>query len=275
MYQITDFAELEWRGDKPAEIHTFMCIWENMLSQMHTSLSRNELASILIQKLDKSSALKEDLAHYWRQEPGHPDHSYEYLINSMARYLTRSGTYDVNRAGGIQSILKNIGRGAAPAVDAGGMFKRVKAKAKKGAKAKKEAEAAKLAAPAGKGKGGGNGNGDKLGVCYFHNTEAGCIKTARECKFEHKKLSAAEAAKLVKPPGKESRANSPAAKAKAKAKAKAGPKAQPRSPSFCFKFISPGSCNDANCLFMHLTEEAVAELLGSREALRKLQEKKP
>ena len=89
------------------------------------------------------------------------------------------------------------------------------------------------------------------------------------------KLSASEAAKLVKPPGRESRANSPAAKAKAKAKSKAEPKKQPRSPSYCFKFISPGSRNDANCLFMHLTGEAVAEFKRSKEALRKLQEKKP
>ena len=78
MYQITDFAGLEWRGDKPAEIHTFTYIWENMFSQMHTSLSRHELAGILLQKLEKSNVLKEDLAHYWRKEPGHPDHSYEY-----------------------------------------------------------------------------------------------------------------------------------------------------------------------------------------------------
>ena len=178
----------------------------------------------MIQKLEKSNVLKEDLAHYWRQEPGHPDHSYEYLINSMTRYLTRKW-YDVNRAGGIYSILKNKGRGAAPAVDTDAKSKRAKAKAKRDAKAKKEAEAAKLAAHAGKGKGGGKGNGDKLGVCYFHNTDAGCTKTARECKFEHKKLSAAEAAKLVKPPGRESRANSPAAKAKAKSKAE--PKSSP------------------------------------------------
>ena len=105
MYQITEFADLEWRGDKPTEIHTFMYIWENMLSQMHTLLSRHELAGILLQKLEKSNVLKEDLAHYYRQEPGHPDHSYEYLINSMTRYLTRK-RYDVYRVGGIQSILK-------------------------------------------------------------------------------------------------------------------------------------------------------------------------
>ena len=65
---------------------------------MHTSLSRHELAGTLLQKLEKSNVLKEDLAHYWRKEPGHPDHSYEYLINSMTRYLTRK-RYDVNRAG--------------------------------------------------------------------------------------------------------------------------------------------------------------------------------
>ena len=142
--------------------------------------------------------------------------------------------------------------------------------------AKLAREAAKLAAaPAGKGKGGGKGNGAKLGVCYFHNTEAGCAKIAKECKFEHKKLSAAEAAKLVKPPGRDSRANSPAGpKAKAKPKTKAGPKSQPRSPSF--KFKAPGGCNDTNCQLMHLTEDMVAEFKRSKEVLRrKLHEKKP
>ena len=175
MYQITDFADLEWRGDKPTEIHTFMYIWENMLSQMHTSLLRHELAGILLHKFEKSNVLKEDLAHYYRQEPGHPDHSYEYLVNSMTSYLTRK-RYDVNRVGGIQSILKNMGRGAAPAVDNDAKSKRAKAKKKK--RAKEAAEAAKLAAPAGKGKGGGKGNSDKLGIFYFHTTEAGCTKTA-------------------------------------------------------------------------------------------------
>ena len=108
MYQITDFADLEWRGDKPNEVHTFMYIWENMLSQMHTSLSRHELAGILLQKLDKSTVLKEDLAHYHRQVPGHPDQSYDFLMNSMNRYLTRK-RYDVNRTGGVQSLIKNMG----------------------------------------------------------------------------------------------------------------------------------------------------------------------
>ena len=80
-----------------------------------------------------------------------------------------------------------MGRSAVPAVDTDDKSKRAKAKkARRAAEAKKVAEAAKLAAPAGKGKGGGKGSGEKLGVCYFHITEAGCIKIAKECKFEHK-----------------------------------------------------------------------------------------
>ena len=99
----------------------------------------------------------------------------------MTRHLTRK-RYDVNRVGGIQSILKNM----APAVDDDAKSKRAKVKKKK-KKAKEATEAAKLAAPAGKGKVGGKGNSDKLGICHFHNTEAGCTKTAKECNFEHKK----------------------------------------------------------------------------------------
>ena len=274
MYQITDFADLEWRGDKPTDVHTFMYIWENMLSQMHTSLSRHELAGILLQKLEKSTVLKEDIAHYHRQVPGHPDQSYEYLMNSMSRYLTRK-RYDVNRVGGVQSIIRNMGgRGATPAVEGDApLSKRAKAKAKKGAKVTKA-----VAAPADKGKGAGKGTRDKIGVCYFHNTEAGCTKTAKECKFEHKKLSAAEAAKLVKPPGRDSRASSPSPGGKrpgAKAKPKAGAKAKPKTPSYCFKYASSQGCQDKDCQFMHLPEDMVAEYKRSQGVLRKLQEKKP
>ena len=80
---------------------------------MHTSLSRHELAGILLQKLEKSTVLKEDIAHYHRQVPGHPDQSYEYLMNSMNRYLTRK-RYDVNRTGGVQSLIKNMGTWSRP-----------------------------------------------------------------------------------------------------------------------------------------------------------------
>jgi hypothetical protein len=191
---------------------------------MHTSLSRHELAGILLQKLEKSTVLKEDIAHYHRQVPGHPDQSYEYLMNSMNRYLTRK-RYDVNRTGGVQSLIKNMGgRGAAPAVEGEtSQSKRAKAKAKKA----KEAKA--IAAPADKGKGAGKGSAPKLGICFFHNTEAGCTKSAKECKFEHKKLSPSEAAKLVKPAGRDSRASSPSAKAKPGAKAKPSPKAKAKA----------------------------------------------
>ena len=48
-------------------------------------------------------------------------------------------------------------------------------------------------------------------VCYYFNQHGGCPKTAEECWFLHKKLPAAEVAKMVQPPSRAaSRANSPA-----------------------------------------------------------------
>ena len=96
----------------------------------------------------------------------------------------------------------------------------------------------------------------------------------QECKLAHAKLSAAEAAKLQKPPGRDSRASSPAGgKGKGKAKAKAGAK-KSGNPSYCFKLSSPAGCNDSSCPYMHLSEDMVEEFKGSQKALKSL-EKEP
>ena len=84
----------------------------------------------------------------------------------------------------------------------------------------------------------------------------------------------------MKPAGRDSRASSPGgkrpgAKAKSGPKDKASAKAGPKSPSYCFKYASPQSCNDKNCQFMHLLEDMVAEYKRSQGVLRKLHEKKP
>ena len=149
--------------------------------------------------------------------------------------------------------------------------------ARKAAKAKAEAAALKAAAKAlaaakGKGKGKGKGKTRENSVnklpCYFFNQEGGCNKHAKDCKFAHVKLSAAEAAKLQKPPGRSSRDPSPAGgKGKGKTKPKGGVK-KSDNPSYCFKFASPAGCNDSNCPYMHLAEDMVEEFKRSQKALR-------
>eukprot|EP00972_Heterocapsa_arctica_P059051 8705225-Heterocapsa_arctica.AAC.1 len=52
---------------------------------MRTQLSEVELGGILYLKMQNSTELKEDLAHYNRQAMGSPDRSYGYLIRCMER----------------------------------------------------------------------------------------------------------------------------------------------------------------------------------------------
>ena len=133
------------------------------------------------------------------------------------------------------------------------------------------AKAAAAPAPTPKGKGKGKGPGKDKKVCYYFNQPSGCPKTAEECWFLHKKLPAAEVAKMVQPPSRAaSRANSPAG-GKPGPKAKASPKANAaggKNPSYCFKFAKPGGCNDTNCAFMHLDEAMIEEFKRAGKVLK-------
>ena len=115
-------------------------------------------------------------------------------------------------------------------------------------------------------------------VCYYFNQLSGCPKTAEECWFLHKKLPAAEVAKMVQPPSRAaSRAISPAGggpvpKPKASPKAKA---AGGKNPSYCFKFAKPGGCNETNCAFMHLDEAMIKEFERAGKVLKDNANAKP
>ena len=115
-------------------------------------------------------------------------------------------------------------------------------------------------------------------VCYYFNQPSGCPKTAEECWFLHKKLPAAEVAKMVQPLSRAaSRANSPAG-GRPGPKPKASPKANAaggKNPSYCFKFAKPGGCNDNNCAFMHLDEALIKEFERAGKVLKDNANAKP
>ena len=195
----------------------------------------------------------------------------------MENYLDRE-RYRTNRANDLQSMLSlSHSRTGAPSVlDAPGGNAPSEAseqRKKKRQERKAKIAAAKVAAapaPTPKGKGKGKGPGKDKKVCYF-NQPSGCPKTAEECWFLHKKLPAADVAKMVQPPSRAaSRANSPAG-GRPGPKAKASPKANAtggKNPSYCFKFAKPGGCNDSNCAFMHLDEATIKEFERAGKVLR-------
>jgi hypothetical protein len=283
-YSVTDLAKLDWMGDK--NIHRFLMTWRLMTSQMQTTLPADELTEILLQKVEKSIVLAQDVAHFYRKDEDDPDRNSNFLIRSMENHLDRA-RYRTNRANDLHSLLSPSQlKAGAPSVvgNPGGTSEDAKERKKRKKKEKrgKSATASDAAAPAptpkgGKGKGKGKDPKEKK-VCYHHNQPGGCSRTADECWFLHKKLPAAEVAKM-KPPVSQagSRANSPAGegttpKAKAGAKAKA---AGGRNPSYCFKFAQPGGCNDKNCSYMHMDEAMIKEFERAGNALRKNANAKP
>ena len=114
IYSVTDLAKLEWMGDK--QIHKFLMMWRLMLDQMQTTLPADELTEILMQKMEKSVVLKEDIAHFYRLDEDDPDRNCDFLIRSMENYLDRE-RYRTNRANDLQSMLSQAhSRAGAPSV---------------------------------------------------------------------------------------------------------------------------------------------------------------
>ena len=200
-YSVTDLAKLSWLGDK--NIHRFLMTWRMMTSQMQTTLPPSELTEILSQKVEKSVVLKEDVGFFYRKDEEDPDRNSDFLIRSMENYLDRE-RYRTNLANDLHSILsQSQTRAGVPSVldTPGGdtsvevresrKKKRLERKAKIAA-----AKAAAAPAPTPKGKGKGKDPKKEKKVCYYFNQPGGCPKTAEECWLLHKKLSAAEVAKV-------------------------------------------------------------------------------
>ena len=227
-YSVTDLAKLEWMGDK--QIHRFLMTWRLMLDQMQTIPPPEELTEILMQKMERSVVLKEDIGHFCRMEEDGPDRDSGFLVRAMGNYLDRE-RYRTNRANDLQAIMSQTqARAGAPSVldaPAGNTSSETSERRKKKKAAKvAAAKAAAAPAPTPKGKGKGKGPGKEKKVCYYFNQPSGCPRTAEECWFLHKKLSTTEVAKMVQPVSRAaSRANSPAGGGSAP-KAKASPKAK-------------------------------------------------
>jgi hypothetical protein len=155
-YSVTDLAKLDWMGDK--NIHRFLMTWRLMTSQMQTTLPADELTEILLQKVEKSIVLAQDVAHFYRKEEDDPDRNSDFLIRSMENHLDRA-RYRTNRANDLHSLLSPSQlKAGAPSIvgNPGGTSEDAKERKKRKKKEKrgKSATASDAAAPAPTPKGG-------------------------------------------------------------------------------------------------------------------------
>jgi hypothetical protein len=74
-------------GDNKLE--TFLSNWESVLSGMATEPDDQVKQLLFLEQLRPSAALRMDINHYDKLEPGAPDRSYAYLHRAVRRRLER------------------------------------------------------------------------------------------------------------------------------------------------------------------------------------------
>ena len=90
MYGHNDIQNLPWGGDSPAQMETFLQLWDHIEDNLEEKLSEKARRDCFYAKVKLSQVLQQDLAHYGRAKSitDDPDFSYAFLRNSMDRYLT-------------------------------------------------------------------------------------------------------------------------------------------------------------------------------------------
>ena len=266
VYNITDLSNLQWLGDP--SMQSFLYAWYVMVNGMQSTIEESTLRDLLLTKMEKSVALQYDLFYYYRLPDNDPNKSYQYLIESMERYIQRASQQKNRRdfnGKHLEHILKCSSH-ALPGVakEHGDLSKEEKkkkklAEQKKKQKQKEQKEREASAAP-GPPKGGGKGDKKAISsqgvpfkeICYWFNH--GTCKKGKECSFKHTKLNDKEKGKLTKPG---SRANS-------QVPPKGGGKGQKgkQTPSgWCHQHLRPGGCPfGENCTFPHLDQSVVDEI---------------
>ena len=238
LYGFQDINDIQWMGDD--KIFEFLQLWRGIVSQNTIQLTHEQLAVILLAKIpDNSKAIGQDKAYYKRLPDGHEQKTYDYLINSMERYLDH---VQMEHNQGLRRAAMQKGR----AVGAGGLV-------------------------TGSSGGPGAGTGVQKKPCYFFN-HGSCKNKDENCRFGHVHLPAAEKAKMEKPTTGSARTPSPRRGGGAGASADgSGQQQQPQQqqqqqPSIrhCFSFLK-GNCKKGDdCMFSHLGQEAVDEIKRAR-----------
>ena len=266
VYSVTDLEKLKWTDDNKA--HTFLHYWDYIIQGMKNKLPEDTLEDMLATQLRKSPEMKMDMAHYDRCEHGEKDKCYQYLRRCITR-LIEAKQLTKNRQSIVDAFsgkLNHLHPKGAPAPKSAKAKNRAKAKAK----AAEESAANALAA-----KGAGKGQpkarsrkpnaGDDTPICWFFNCGAHtpnvgkCHKTAKECKFKHKKVSLEEFNRMEKPSRSRSTSRDPKGKGKGKGKGKSKSKGQSdHIYHWCRDHLKEGGCSRGkNCKFPHLSSDAI------------------
>ena len=159
VYGLKAITDLVWYGDD--KIQEFLDMWLLVSRNNSIQLNEGQLAELLVQKMETSKVLAQDVAYWRRLAADDAQRTYQYLLNAMQSHLDRV-QMNKNLVG--QNLGLNRG-GREPVLPAAG--------------------------------GASTAGGGKR-PCYFFN-HGGCKNSTEACKFLHVMVSDAEKAVMTKP----------------------------------------------------------------------------
>ena len=293
VYDITQFSQLQWMGDKPDDMHRFRTTVHYMLANLKGNHEEGTKAEILLKIMRKSKVLQASLIEYDNDYDKDPTHSFAKLDRYMERYIARKWreANDQAKTDDIAKIAANGVHLAAPGVGANqddwkgkGKGKGGKDGKKKGKGKGKDGKGKKPKAKA-KSKGGGQGGGsgkpaekvDKQ--CIFFNK--GKCKKGNECGYNHNENEKKKWIESRKANQGRSQSTPPAAPAtggddKAKLAALEARNKDLLSrlskPKYCQAYITTG-CFDPACNILHVEKAEVDKYKASQKALAAARQK--
>ena len=164
VYDITQFSQLQWMGDKPDDMHRFRTTVHFMLANLKGNHEEGTKAEILLKIMRKSKVLQASLIEYDNDYDKDPTHSFTKLDRYMERYIARKWR-EANDTAKTEDIAKIAAKGvhlAAPGVgssqeDGKGKGKGKGKKKGKDGKGKGKTKPKAKAKSKGGGRGGGSG----------------------------------------------------------------------------------------------------------------------
>ena len=109
LYDLTDLLKKCWLGDNKIKMEQFRANWENVLCGCGAVIEEKARNALLLEQLQKSQVLKQEIAHYDRLPEGDPEKSHKFLMDRFRRYIAprrlqwkRNATSGANGSRGLE-----------------------------------------------------------------------------------------------------------------------------------------------------------------------------
>jgi hypothetical protein len=108
VYGVRDLSRVRWLGDDRLE--AFQSNWFTVINQLRTPMTDGQLAEVLLELLDQSKEMKEDIAAYRRMiaQDLTKSYDYQYLLDTIDRHIAFK-TQRVN-AENLSRAIENAGK---------------------------------------------------------------------------------------------------------------------------------------------------------------------